>query len=109
MRKAIFFRKCINANDYLSLLIDEPILGQEMNYKIVWIIKCDLEQYQKFQDDFLKDDPIIKKIKSKLYIEDNCVHVALCTYDYKEGWLIYPSGYNYARYIAKWDGGDKIV
>lgn len=110
MTKALFYRKCPNASYYKKLSTNSPQLGQELEYKIVWLIKCDFEQYQDFCSNFLKDDPILKKIKEKLTMDENdVVSVALVTYNHREGWLVYPSGFDYARYVAKWDGGDKNV
>ncbi len=110
MTKALFFRKCPNASEYKKLSTCYPHLGQELEYKITWLIKCDFEQYQDFCSNFLKDDPVLKKIKDKLTMDENdVVSVALCTFNHREGWLVYPAGYDYARYIAKWNGGDKNV
>ena len=74
-----------------------------MEYKVVHIIKANKNSYEKFVSKFLDDDIIIKKITDKLFIDETgCVHVALITQDYNSGFLIYPSGYSYARYVAFW-------
>ena len=62
------------------------------------------DEYKKFTSDFLCDDLSIKIITKDLFIDNNDkVHCALFTWKDEEGILVYPSGYNYARYVARWN------
>lgn len=101
MKKGLFFRKCVNANNYFDLCKNYPSYGSELEYKVVKVIQTN--NYEKFISNFLKDDIIIKNVTHELFMDENdCVHVALITKDYNSGFLIYPAGYNYARYVAFW-------
>lgn len=103
--KALFFRKCKCDSEYNNLFSKYPDYGQELEYKVVNVIKfIKHEEYLKFISNFLADDENIKSIAADLYMDNNdVVHCALFTWKNKEGYLVYPSGYNYARYVAKWN------
>ena len=61
-------------------------------------------EYKKFTSDFLCDDVSIKLITKDLYMDNNDkVYCALFTWRNEEGFLVYPAGYNYAKYVAKWN------
>lgn len=103
--KALFFRKCPSDAEYNNLACKYPDYGQELEYRVINIIKyLEYDDYLKFINNFLVDDDNIKNITSNLYMdEQDVVHCALFTWKNEEGYLVYPSGYNYARYVAKWN------
>lgn len=103
--KALFFRKCSDYIEYDKLAKNYSYLGQELEYKIKKIVKfMTYEEYKKFISNFLDDDLSIKLITKELFMDKNdIVHCALFTWKNEEGFLVYPSGYNYARYVAKWN------
>lgn len=111
--KALFFRKCPNQSKYIKLSSEYPELGQKLDFKVINIIKfLEYDNYLEFVNNFFKDDENIKKITSNLYMDSNDkVYCALFTWRNEEGYLVYPCGYNYARYVAKWNNkmgyGDK--
>lgn len=103
--KALFFRKCANSKEYDKLSNIHPELGQELNFKIVKIVKfMTYDEYINFTSNFLVDDLSIKLITKELYMDEfDTVYCALFTWKNEEGFLVYPSGYNYARYVARWN------
>lgn len=100
--KALFFRKCSCADEYMKLFNQYPYYGQELNFEIVKTINLkDQNEYDSFTNNFLADNEEIKKMKDCLFIDNNdCVHCAFFTLDGNSGFLVYSSGYDYARYVA---------
>lgn len=105
MEKALFFRKCSNCNEYNYLSKKLPSFGQLIDYEIIAIVQLEEIEYSNFTHNFLTDNNHIEKLKDRATMnERDCVSCILFTSNLKEGFLVYPSGYNYARYIASWKG-----
>ena len=101
MRKALFLRKCSNEEEYFNTITDNNFLGNELEFEIVVTIVLNSDEYDYFKNNFLVDDKNIKKVTNDLYIDKNgIVHCAYVTDGSYSGYLVYPSGYNYARYVA---------
>lgn len=101
MKTALFFRKCTNESEYFKLSKYYSHLGNNLTFKILKTIKLSQNDYSDFKNNFLNDNDIIMQITNDLYIDGNdCVHCAFFTEDEKSGFLVYTSGYNYARYVA---------
>lgn len=101
METALFFRKCPNSDEYFKLAKCYSHLGSNLNFKILKTIKLSHDDYSDFKTNFLKDNNDIIKMTNDLYMDDNdCVHCAFFTEDEISGFLVYSSGYGYARYIA---------
>lgn len=108
MTSALFFRKCHNSEELKFLTNQLSDFGQTLNFVIEKVVKLDIDSFFKFRNNFLQDQDYISNIKDLLFMDENdCVHCALITDTIQsECYLIYPSGYDYARYIAIWNGGD---
>ena len=101
MNKALFYRKCSTAEEYFKLFHSCPDLGFEMNFIIAKTIILSDEEYTIFINNFLCDNLNIEKITNELFIDEtDCVHCGFFTVDGLSGFLVYPSGYKYARYVA---------
>lgn len=101
METALFFRKCPNESEYFKLAKHYSHLGNRLKFKILQTIKLSNDEYSNFKSNFLKDNNVIIKITNDLYFDENdCVHCAFFTEDEKSGFLVYSSGYDYARYVA---------
>ncbi len=99
--KALFFRKCSNAGEYFRLSDKYPGFGSELEFEIVKTITLTPEEYVHFKQTFLYDNENIAKITNELYMdESDKVYCAFVTDGNPGGFLVYPSGYNYARYVA---------
>lgn len=99
--KALFFRKCPCDTEYFKLSNMYPDFGNELEYEIVETIKLSPDEYSHFKSNFLEDDERIAKITNNLYMDSNDkVYCALVTDGNTNGFLVYPSGFNYARYVA---------
>lgn len=104
MDTALFYRKCSNSKEYFKLANNYPYLGSKLHFIIEYTIILKQEEYDKFLNEFLHDNARIKKITNNLYMDDSdTIHCAFFTSDGNSGFLIYPSGYNYARYVAFYD------
>ena len=110
MSKALFFRKCSNEEEYLRLSDNHPDLGSELEFEVVATIILNPDEYFYFKNNFLKDDENIKKITKELYMDEHDkVYCAYVTDGCYGGYLVYPSGYNYARYVARYFGDKKFL
>ena len=110
MSKALFFRKCSNEQEYLKLADNYPYLGNELELEVVATILLTSEEYFNFKNNFLNDDENIKKITKELYMdESDKVYCAFVTDGNFDGYLVYPSGYNYARYVAHYHCDKKYL
>ena len=99
--RALFFRKCSNAGEYFRLSDKYPDFGSELEFEIVKTITLDPDDFFHFKNNFLVDDERIAKITKDLYMdESDKVHCAYVTDGSPGGFLVYPSGFNYARYVA---------
>lgn len=104
MSKALFFRKCPNAEDYQYRAINFPSFGQELNYIIYKTITLSKEKYDSVINGFLYDNKDVMKYTDNLTMDDSdTVNCLLFTYDNKSGYLVYPAGYSYCRYVAYWE------
>ena len=105
MSKALFFRKCSNEQEYLKLANDYPYLGNELEFEVVVTILLTSEEYFNFKNNFLSDNDNIKKVTKELYMDEtDKVYCAYVTDGCFGGYLVYSSGYNYARYVARYFG-----
>ena len=103
MNKALFLRKCFNNDEYQKNIKHLQDCGQLLKYRIVGTVKLSGNNYKDFTNNFYKDNSFIKVFKDMLIIDDNnIVNCLLFTFDEQEGYLVYSSGYNYARYVAHW-------
>lgn len=110
MSKALFFRKCSNEQEYLKLSNDYPYLGNNLEFEVVATILLTPDEYFNFKNNFLVDSDNIKKITKKLYMDENDkVYCAYVTDGCYGGYLVYPSGYNYARYVARYFGDNEYL
>lgn len=110
MKKALFFRKCCNDNDYFMRIKNYSDLGNIASYKIYKTIKLTENDYFLFVNDFYKEQDFIIKHKEHLTIDsDDSINCLFITYNNITGFLVYPSGYNYSRYVAYINGGDDNV
>lgn len=101
MESALFFRKCPNESEYFKLSNNYPYLGSNLNFEILKTIQLSHDDYCNFKNNFLKDNDVIMGITKDLYMDDNdCVHCAFFTEDGNSGFLVYSSGFDYARYVA---------
>lgn len=116
--KADFYRKCASASELEIMKKNESenlfLFHDSMEFKVEEIFKfMEVEEYEEFTNNFLTDRDVIARIKDKLFIDDSGVcHCALFTCNNEVGYLVYPSGFSYPRYVAKWNvkmgyGGDK--
>lgn len=102
MDTALFFRKC-NNSDQLKFLTEQlQDFGNEFTYEIVKTIVLDPMDFIEFKNDFLIDRDYISNITKELYMDEfDNVHCLLITNSKgNEKYLVYPSGYSYARYVA---------
>ena len=110
MDSALFYRKCANADEYFRLATNYPDLGSELHFIIDFTFVLSTDEYKHFTDGFLWDNDDIKKITKNLFMDkSDIVHCAYFTVDGSRGFLVYPSGYNYARYIAYYESNKKII
>lgn len=109
METALFFRKCSNQSEYFKLANNYPDLGSNLNFIIDTTVVLSENDYQEFTSDFLTDNEIIIKIKNELFMdENNLVHCAYFTIDGSYGFLVYSSGFDYARYVAYYEARFRI-
>lgn len=105
MREALFFRKCYNLNELKHLSGNLSSYGQILKYNVISTIQLNNFEYNNFINNFLFDNDHIKHNKDNLTMDDfDCVNCILFTNNMIEGILVYPAGYNYARYVAIWKG-----
>ena len=101
MRTALFFRKCLNYNDYFNRCNCLKSFGQVLEYKIIKTILLTQPEYNKLTSNFLIDNKHIIKHLDQLIMDSNdCVYCLFFTVNNHEGFLVYPAGYNYCRYVA---------
>jgi hypothetical protein len=101
MNTALFFRKCSNIDELKYNIEHLENFGQTLEYEIIKTFRLNKNDYDIFVSNFLKDSIIIKKVKDKLFIDNNDkIHCVFITYDNNNGVLVYPAGYDYARYVA---------
>ena len=101
MSRALFFRKCSNSKEYFHLSKKHPEYGTEMEFEITHTIHLSTDDFFKFQNNFLEDNNKIKAVTKELFINSQGIVQCLFVTDGNPGgFLIYPSGYNYARYVA---------
>ena len=104
MNKALFFRKCPNAKDYQFRASKFPAFGQELNYNIFKTIILSKDKYDLVINGFLYDNKDVMKYTDNLTMDDSdTVNCLLFTCDKKSGYLVYPAGYDYCRYVAYWE------
>lgn len=104
MNKALFFRKCPNAEDYQFRANKFPAFGQELNYNIFKTIVLSKDKYDLVINGFLYDNKDVMKYTDNLTMDDSdTVNCLLFTCDKKSGYLVYPAGYDYCRYVAYWE------
>jgi len=110
MKSALFFRKCPNQDEYFKLSNNYPYLGSELKFVIDTTILLSKNDYNEFTSHFLKDNDVIMKIKNELFMDENdLVHCAYFTIDGSYGFLVYSSGYDYAKYVAFYQSNFKIT
>lgn len=110
MDSALFYRKCTNSNEYFKLANYYPDLGSKLKFTISHTIILTSDEYNNFVNNFLWDNDTIKNITKDLYMDEmDIVHCAFFTVDGSHGFLVYPSGYNYARYVAYYKLTKKIL
>ena len=103
MNKALFYRKCSSLEEYKTLSSKYSDLGQKLYFKIVKTILLSEKEYYYFINNFLKDFSFIADNKNIAIMNHNdVVSCLLITSNKKDGILVYPSGYSYARYVAFW-------
>lgn len=103
MNKALFYRKCSSLGEYKTLSSKYSDLGQKLYFKIVKTILLPEKEYYYFINNFLKDFSFIADNKNIATMNHNdVVSCLLITSNKKDGILVYPSGYSYARYVAFW-------
>lgn len=104
MNKALFYRKCSSLKEYKNLSSKYSDLGQQLYFKIVKIVLIPEDEYNYFTNNFLKDFDFIATNKDIAFMDQNdIVNCLLITSNKKNGILVYPSGYSYARYVAYWN------
>ena len=109
METALFFRKCPNQDEYFKLANNYPDFGNNLNFVIDTTVVLTESDYQEFTSNFLTDNEVIIKIKNELFMDENdLVHCAYFTIDGSYGFLVYSSGYDYARYVAYYESGFRI-
>ena len=110
MESALFFRKCPNKNDYFKLANNYPDLGSKLNFKIEITVVLSEYEYEEFTNNFLKDNDVLINNKDSLFMDEfDLVHCAYFTIDGVNGFLVYPSGFSYARYVAFYQLGQIIM
>ena len=103
MNKALFYRKCSSLKEYKILSSKYSDLGQKLYFKILKTILLSEKEYCNFINNFLKDYSFISDNKELATMDNNdVVSCLLITSNKKDGILVYPSGYSYARYVAFW-------
>ena len=101
MESALFFRKCPNQDEYFKLANTYPDLGAKLNFEIELTVILSKNDYNEFVNNFLSDNDVIIKNREALFMdESDLVHCAYFTIDGNYGFLVYPSGFSYARYVA---------
>ena len=109
METALFFRKCPNQNEYFKLANNYPDLGSNLNFKIEITVILSKSEYENFANNFLVDNDVIIKNNESLFMDDfDLVHCAYFTIDGSFGFLVYPSGFSYARYVAYYQSNQII-
>ncbi len=110
METALFFRKCPNQDEYFKLANNYPDLGSNLNFKIEVTVVLSKNDYDEFTSHFLADNDVIIKNNENLFMDDmDLVHCAYFTIDGSFGFLVYPSGFSYARYVAYYQSNKKIM
>ena len=110
MNTALFFRKCENEKEYLYLASNCYYMGEEEEFEIVTTIILNPDEYKFFINNFLVDNKYIEKITEQLYHDDTGkLHCAYVTDGSCNGYLVYPSGFNYARYISYYPNEKKYI
>ncbi|MDD4548074.1 MAG: hypothetical protein PHI05_04975 [Bacilli bacterium] len=108
MNQALFFRKCYNHVEHQKNRTFLPEYGQTLTYEIIETINLSLKEYKVFINNFLKENKYIETYKNDLVMNQNDkVNCLLFTEDNNEGYLVYSSGYKYARYVAYWTNDKK--
>ncbi|MBQ9072164.1 MAG: hypothetical protein IJY25_03295 [Bacilli bacterium] len=101
MKTALFFKKCLNKSDYFNRYNNLKSYGQILEYKIVQTIVMTPKEYNDLTSNFLiKNKYIIKYLNQLIMDSNDCVFCLFFTTNNRDGFLVYPSGYNYCRYIA---------
>ena len=107
--KATFFRKCANEKDFSLMSNQFNLLGDEAEYVIEKKIILSADDYDLFKNGFLYDNINIINNLDLMFIDNSkTIHCLLFTHDNKSGFLVYSSGYNYARYVAKWESEENL-
>ncbi len=107
--KALFYRKCSNSKEYEKLSIYYKDYGQLLNFKIFCILKLSKRAYQDFCNNFLKNRDYISSNKNFLIMDSNdLVNCLFITNNNITGYLVYPAGHDYARYVAYYDNSNKL-
>lgn len=101
MKQALFFRKCFDSNEYFYKSSKMSDFGNYLYFNIYKIIKLSDSAYNNFINNFMNDQSFISNNKDKLIMhDDDSVECLFITNNNYSGFLVYPSGYNYARYVA---------
>lgn len=108
MNKALFFRKCYNDLEHQKNRTFLKEYGHTLDYEIIKIINLSAKEYAVFINDFFRENEYIENYKNDLVIDENDkVNCLLFTKNNKEGYIVYSSGYKYARYVAYWTNNKK--
>ena len=102
MNSALFFRKCSGTEELNYMNEHLPLLGEELYYHVIKKIKLNDRDFNNFKSDFFKDRKYIKDVANNLVFTPSGIVKCLLITNLSESerYLVYSSGYSYARYVA---------
>lgn len=105
--EAVFYQKCTDYHDYDMRYGIFGSIETKNSFNIIKTIVMNKKEYKDFIEHFLYYWDFLNEIKGLPYIsEDKIVNCILVTENNSDGFLVYTSGFPYARYVARWNGGD---